>query len=114
MITVVNKRKYDGKGVYIGRPSPLGNPFPLMDDRYRDEVISDYRRWLYNCLRVNSCMAFPEMSDQERELLKLKRIHDRKGELTLICWCKPKRCHGDVIKEILEREDVDKLLGGKW
>ena len=25
------------------------------------------------------------------------------GELNLICWCSPKRCHGDVIKEFLTR-----------
>ena len=29
MVKVENKRTYKGDGVYIGRPSVLGNPFPV-------------------------------------------------------------------------------------
>jgi len=31
MISIVNKRVYRGKGVYIGRPSLLGNPFKVSE-----------------------------------------------------------------------------------
>ncbi|MDM7953264.1 MAG: DUF4326 domain-containing protein [Cyanobium sp. CZS 25K] len=31
---------------YVGRPSPLGNPFQLGRDGSRAQVIASYRRWL--------------------------------------------------------------------
>ena len=32
---------------YVGRPSPLGNPFVLGRDGNREEVIAEYRHWLW-------------------------------------------------------------------
>ena len=49
MITVANKR-VGAIGEYIGRPSPLGNPFAIGRDGTRDEVIAKYREWLYPLL----------------------------------------------------------------
>ena len=34
MIKVVNKKHYKGKGFYIGRGSPLGNPFSSKKSKY--------------------------------------------------------------------------------
>src|SRR5262245_58764119 len=47
MITVVNKRHHRGGGVYIGRPSLLGNPFRIGEHGTREEVIAKYRVWLW-------------------------------------------------------------------
>jgi hypothetical protein len=33
--------------IYVGRPSPLGNPYLLGRDGNREEVIAQYRRWLW-------------------------------------------------------------------
>ncbi len=74
------KNKYD---VYIGRPSKWGNPFVIGKDGNRDEVIEKYRK----------------------RILKNKKLLDDLEELrdkVLGCWCRPHKCHGDVLIELLE------------
>jgi hypothetical protein len=47
MIRIENKKTYRGDGVYIGRPSLLGNPFKIGQHGTRREVIQRYRAWLW-------------------------------------------------------------------
>lgn len=99
MITVHNKRRHDG-GQYVGRPSPLGNPYVLRRDGTRDQVIALYEHWLRNQVkRGNSAVL--------AELHRLADIHKRTGKLELVCWCAPQRCHADVIKAVL----IENLTG---
>jgi len=110
MIRVVNRR-FCSKGEYIGRPSPLGNPFThLSNSKHaeimvatRDEAIDGYEQWLHGKLRDGD-------HGIAMELRRLKSILDDTGNLTLVCWCKPARCHGDVIKSILEKWDSFRCL----
>lgn len=74
------KERYD---VYIGRPSIWGNPFEIGKDGSRLEVIEKYRKWV---------QTQPQL---------LSRLHELK-EKVLGCWCAPKPCHGDVLKELME------------
>ena len=80
MTTVVNKYRnsYD---VYIGRGSKWGNPFVIGQDGSRDEVIEKYREWI---------ITQPQINDIEE--LRGKRLG---------CFCKPSRCHGDILVELL-------------
>ncbi|MCI0389686.1 MAG: DUF4326 domain-containing protein [Acidobacteria bacterium] len=93
MINIVNHKTYRGEGVYIGRPSPLGNPFRIGEHGTREEVIAKYRGWLWRQIQ--------QQNDVYRELLRLVELA-RTGDLTLICWCKQpnqeSRCHGDILK----------------
>ena len=85
MTEVVNKRDrlYD---VYIGRGSIWGNPFTV--EKYgRDGCIDKYEHYIRDKLRNN-----PQLW---QELQKLE------GKV-LGCFCKPKRCHGDILVKILE------------
>jgi hypothetical protein len=77
MERVVNKRT-DQFDVYIGRGSKWGNPFIIGQDGNRDQVIAKYRRWLFDN---------PELMADLDEL----------SGKTLGCFCKPERCHGDVL-----------------
>lgn len=95
-IRVANKRK-GAAGEYVGRPSPLGNPFEIGRDGTRKEVIQLYRAWLWNEI---SFTANPTRAG--RYLNQLYKQWRRDGELTLICWCAPLPCHADVIKRCLE------------
>jgi hypothetical protein len=97
MIRIVNKRNYQGPGIYIGRPSPLGNPFVIGRDGDREEVIRKYREFLI--IAINNDDRIKREFERIREL-------DKKGDVILICWCAPSKCHGDVIKEIIEGKDV--------
>jgi hypothetical protein len=67
--------------VYVGRPSPLGNPYALGRDGSREQVIAQYRRWLWAQLQSPG-------SPQECELRRLL-AQARSGELELLCWCAP-------------------------
>lgn len=68
--------------VYIGRGSPYGNPFKIGEDGTRVEVIEKFRRYVFN----------------NKELLNLIRT-ELPGK-DLVCYCAPKKCHGDIILEI--------------
>lgn len=94
MIRIENKKTYRGDGVYIGRPSLLGNPFKIGEQGTRAEVISLYRSWLWGQIKLRG--------DVYRELQRLAAIA-RRGNLVLICWCKQPGCHdvpchGDILK----------------
>lgn len=80
-VRVVNKYKepYD---VYIGRGSIWGNPYKLTSEDNRNKVIEEYRKHLWEQLKTGDIT--------KQDLLAL----DGK---TLGCFCKPKKCHGDVI-----------------
>lgn len=96
MITIVNRKTYRGEGVYIGRPSLLGNPYRIGEDGDRDEVIAKYRTWLWQQIRQRGAVY--------HELLRLAEIV-RNGDLYLICWCKQidreVGCHGDILKSAI-------------
>jgi hypothetical protein len=81
-------------GVYVGRPTPLGNPFRLEREDQRNEVVARYATWLEQELhRGNREVA--------RALEELYRRLKRQGALTLLCFCAPRRCHAEVIAEKL-------------
>jgi len=76
----------------IDRATEFGNPFRLKKDggKYtRRESIEAFRFYFSKRLDYD-----PEFREKVKEL---------KGK-KLGCWCKPKPCHGDVIKEYLEGE----------
>jgi hypothetical protein len=93
VIRIENKKTYRGKGIYIGRPSLIGNPFRIGEHGTREQVIARYREWLWQQVKRQNGVY--------RELCRLAD-EARKGDLTLICWCKEQRrevaCHGDTVR----------------
>lgn len=102
-IKIVNKKnhiptEYD---FYIGRPSILGNPYSDKKESIadiivsnRDEAVDSYKKYFYE--RIKSDDVFKD------ELNKLYVFYKEHHKLNLCCWCYPKRCHGEIIKEYLE------------
>lgn len=70
------------EGVYIGRPSKWGNPFEMSKDVSRDEVCDMFEKYV-----------------EENPLLKQVIKDELKGK-NLICFCAPRRCHGDTLLRI--------------
>lgn len=108
MILVINKKDYGASwiaskgGIYIGRPSVLGNPFSHKSGtlaKYkvasRDEAIEKYREWLR--------AEWLKNGEVKQELLRLARLYRKHAELVLVCWCKPEPCHGDVLAEVIKK-----------
>jgi Domain of unknown function (DUF4326) len=81
--------------VYIGRPSPLGNPFVIGRDGDRAEIIRKYERWLIDRIFVAS------ITPQKLAFLSLVDAYERGEALNLECHCAPLPCHGDVIKKLI-------------
>ena len=83
MCSVVNKYR-ESYDIYIGRGSPLGNPFPINEavGDTREVVIEKFRQYLFQCVR-NGTITKEYLASLEGKVLG--------------CFCKPKACHGDVI-----------------
>lgn len=100
-VRVIKKRKNGEQAklgesiVYIGRPNVLGNPFAMTNESMRSSVVEKYRIWL-RCEWVNKRAAYHE--------LKALATRVKQGEnIALQCWCAPCACHGDVIKDAIEK-----------
>lgn len=84
MTSVVNIKRGEPYDVYVGRPSPFGNPFRLGKGRSRAEVLEQYRAWL---------ATQPELIARIRRELRGKRLG---------CYCSPLECHGHVLARVAE------------
>lgn len=80
--TVVNKYK-EPYEVYIGRGSKWGNPFVIGKDGNRDDVCDKYEVYLLSNQTLLD--ALPELKDKK-----------------LGCFCKPQRCHGDLLAKLAD------------
>ena len=69
--------------VYIGRPSAWGNPYHISSTMTREEAITAYER--LHLLRFDPA-----------------KIRTALHEKILVCYCKPKPCHGDVLARIAD------------
>jgi len=102
MITVTSRRGNQVfTGEYIGRPNPLGNPFVIGRDGTREKVIALYHNWLTDLWNIGDNNA------QRIELFRLADIAKIR-DLYLVCWCAPKACHGDIIKQFIELINKEK------
>ena len=93
----LNKDPYD---VYIGRGSKWGCPYTIIKDRptlakeivnSKEEALSKYKEYV---------LSNPDLMDSLDEL-------DGK---VLGCFCKPEKCHGDILLELLTQRKLQKLL----
>lgn len=92
MCRVVNKYESDFD-INIQRGTMWGNPFKA-EEYGRDKAIDLYREYLYNKIRLG------EINKSHLEVLRGMRLG---------CTCKPKRCHGDILADIVNRAFGDKV-----
>ncbi|MCA1366473.1 DUF4326 domain-containing protein [Bradyrhizobium sp. BRP14] len=77
-----------GLVVRIDRQTDWGNPFEMADEGERDLVCERYESYV----RAN-----PEL---------MARVPSLKGKL-LLCWCHPRRCHGDTLAALTNERPPD-------
>lgn len=87
MPSVINRHHYKGKTMpdpwmYIGRGTPLGNPFTVKE--HGVGAIAMYRRWLWERIKAGHQGVLHTMG-------LIGPDHH------LVCSCKPRPCHGDVV-----------------
>ena len=101
-VCVVNKYK-EPNHEYIGRGTPLGNPYTHLDKNTlaqfkvntRDEACEAYAIW------------FDANKDKPVQKQMLDRLLSKlrtQGYINLGCFCSPQRCHGETIKKYLEEQ----------
>lgn len=69
---------WHSKVIYVGRPSPWGNPYEIGPDGNRETVVAKYEAWI---------AERPELVEQ----LALLEPD------ALLCHCAPELCHADVL-----------------
>jgi hypothetical protein len=86
-----NPAEWPADHVYIGRSMPArglrsrwGNPFRLDETMSREEAIEAYEEYL---------------REQPRLLARVAALRGK----TLVCWCKPEPCHGDVLARLADQ-----------
>ena len=108
MINIINISKDNIPKInyfYCGRGSPVGNPFKMKNQSAieRNKVCDNYYLWFKS-----------ELLDEKSEVSKfVKLICDsyEYSDITLGCYCAPKKCHCETIREHVELDYNYKLLG---
>lgn len=111
MIKVIHKKdadKYDNV-IYVGRGSVLGNPYTSIQGREtlakfvvdsRQESIQCYKEYLLKCIE--------EKEEKICSIMNDIYLLSSKGDVCLACYCSPRSCHGDIIKQVVESKIKNK------
>lgn len=89
-----NSKPIDIFDIKVDRTSPLGNPFYMSNESKRNDVCDKYRTYIIDKIRKQDKLILDE-------LYRIQSIYKQYGKLNLYCWCAPKRCHAETIKELL-------------
>ncbi len=85
--------------VRVDRKSVLGNPFYMhigYDESERDRVCKQYAVYFQQRIAKNN-PGDPFI----QELKRIQQLYKQYGKLRLFCWCAPKRCHAETIRDYL-------------
>lgn len=107
-IEIGNKKfeaAYDGTKIYVGRPSPLGNPFAAKNSTIAiysvqndKDAVELFRRYLWKKIKEQNQAILNALDDISRKA--------QKGKVTLLCWCVDRNgigiCHAHTIKKAVE------------
>ena len=101
MITRLVNLKHEDYDIYIGRGSKWGCPYTIIKDRptlaieivdTKEEALSKYKEYV---------LSSPELMESLDEL---------EGKV-LGCFCKPDKCHGDILLELLSQKKLKAFFG---
>ena len=106
-ITVVNKYKHEATSddVYIGRGSFFGNPYSHLPSEHKDiascesreEALELFKAYFDDITSSCGCKHKGFKNTIRKMVVKLKLGQ----EINLVCYCKPKACHGDIIRNYI-------------
>jgi hypothetical protein len=104
MSTTAVNIKYEPYDLYIGRTNRryklegnlYSNPYVIGKDGKRHEVLRKYAAWLL-----------------AQDTAQTRAIVEGIGymrESRLGCWCKPERCHGDILAALADLDTIEERL----
>ena len=103
-INIVNSRTHasTNNDYYIGRGSVFGNPYTSKDIAKtkalfkcssKEEAIEKYKTYLNKKILDKDKEICDKLNEMYLVLLKT--------DINLVCYCSPKKCHGEIIRDIL-------------
>ena len=105
IINLRTKQPYDFR---CDRQSPVGNPYFMHNESERDLVCEKYLK-LFDQIMHNDSLADNAKSRGMTSTVKefrdyihrIEQHYATHGTVTLACWCSPKQCHCETIREWL-------------
>jgi len=101
-IEIVDVRTFKGNYYVAHRGGILGNPYPMKNESERDKVCDKYEAYLHAKLHDEKDPNFL------KEIAKLATRHLGGTRVRLGCYCAPKRCHCESI-----RDEILRFVGSK-
>ncbi|MCK9279301.1 MAG: DUF4326 domain-containing protein [Melioribacteraceae bacterium] len=93
-IEVVNKYTYEGDYIDIMRGTPLGNPYIVSDSMSREQSVLNFYKYFRK--------EFFKKTDVYNAIMEIVEKVKSGENVKIKCCCKPKLCHGDIIKIAIE------------
>ena len=99
MIRIINLRNYKLNDneilIKVDRSNKvLGNKFIMYHETDRDIVCNKYEDWFNTQINNKNQLVLNEL----RKIYRLAKKYD----IALGCWCYPKRCHSETIKNFID------------
>jgi len=87
--------------MYVGRPSPWGNPFKIDADNNRADSVSAFEQYFWGQMQDYNPKAFVAFREN---FLRAARLAWKPGfGITLLCYCRANEaCHADVLVTFLK------------
>jgi hypothetical protein len=95
IVHVGEKRIAGYEYINVMRPNTLGNPFYMKSEKDRIEVLRKFKLYLWKEMNTPGSKVLYALNSIIEMLLNGRGV-------ALVCCCKPKACHGDIIKAAIE------------
>ena len=97
-VKIINLRTGQPYDFRCDRESPVGNPFTVYKESERDKVCEQYES-LFDQIMLDDTLDDNTASKFRAYIQEIVDFHNQHGHVTLACWCAPKRCHCETIKQ---------------
>ena len=106
-VQIINLRTNQHYDFRCDRQSPVGNPYIIYESD-RAEVCEKYAQLFDQTMHdtsLNDNDRVPGMTSTVKEfrdyIHRIEQHYAAHGTVTLACWCSPKQCHCETIREWL-------------
>lgn len=108
-VQIINLRTMQSYDFRCDRQSPVGNPYTMRTESERGLVCEKYER-LFDQIMTDDTLPDTEevpgtpffTVKQFRDYIhRIEQHYATHGTVTLACWCRPKQCHCETIRDWL-------------
>ena len=93
---IINLRSNQPYDFRCDRKSPVGNPYTMYKESERDKVCEQYAMLFDHIMHD---VTLSNVGGFKAYVQQIVDFHKQHGHVTLACWCSPKRCHCEIIKQ---------------